>query len=379
MNTERRTMSDDNGRQFGASHAALGPVEDWFARRRWAPFPFQREVWETFLAGAIGLIHASTGTGKTYAAWMGPLLEWLNERHAGEQPAKAVSRRRAAPAPPLRVLWITPLRALAADTEAALRAPLDELGLPWTLERRTGDTSAAARARQRRRLPTALVTTPESISLLAYRLARLRPISFTIAVNDYGFELLSPDPALLEQALAGGDQGQATKDQNAVIVGPSPLLIRPLLAAAGLLDTITAGLNATEMARRQFREIARVAGLVFQGYPGGPRSAKQLQASSGLLYDVFARYDPRNLLLRQAEREVLERQLEQGRLAGALARLRAGRVTVMDVQRPTPLAFPLLVERLRETVSSEKLADRVRRMQLSLEQAADAAHLKRSP
>jgi ATP-dependent Lhr-like helicase len=187
-------------------------------------------------------------------------------------------------------------------------------------------------------------------ALFAYRLAQLAPISFTFAANDYGFELLSPDPAPLEEALEAG-----------------------LLSTEHLAHDIAASLNAAELARRQFREIARIAGLVFTGFPGGRRDARQLQASSGLLYDVFERYDPDNLLLRQAHREVLERQLEQSRLGRTLARLAAGRVALVETARPTPFAFPLLVDRAREQVSSEKLADRVRRMQAPLERAAGPA------
>jgi ATP-dependent Lhr-like helicase len=134
-------------------------VREWFALHQWTPFPFQEAVWEAYLAGESGLIHAATGTGKTYAAWMGPVLEWLRDYPA--------ARRR--PAAPLGVLWITPLRALAGDTEAALRAPVEALGIPWTVESRTGDTPARVRARQRERLPSALVTTPESLSLLLTR------------------------------------------------------------------------------------------------------------------------------------------------------------------------------------------------------------------
>ena len=170
-------------------------------------------------------------------------------------------------------------------------------------------------------------------ALFAYRIAQLVPISFTLAANDYGFELLSPERVPLDGALEAG-----------------------LCSPANLLHDIPASLNAAELARRQFREIARVAGLIFQGYPGLAKSVKQVQASSELLYDVFARYDPDNLLLLQAHREVLERQLEQSRLGLALERVSAGRITVVEVERPTPLAFPLLVDRAREQVSSEKLA-----------------------
>jgi ATP-dependent Lhr-like helicase len=143
-----------------------------------------------------------------------------------------------------------------------------------------------------------------------------------------------------------------------------------LVSPDHLLHDIPASLNAAELARRQFREIARIAGLIFQGYPGNNKSMKQVQASSGLLYDVFARYDPDNLLLFQAHREVLERQLERSRLGRTLERIASGRITVQDVERPTPLAFALLVDRAREQVSSEKFLDRVRRLAAPLERAA---------
>jgi len=141
----------------------IGPLGRWFESRGWTPFAFQRDVWDAYRAGESGLVHAATGTGKTLAAWGGPLLEWMSS--ATSQPQKPRRDR----TPPLRVLWITPLRALAADTEEALRQPLEDLEIPWSLESRTGDTSAALRARQRRRLPTALITTPESLSLLLTR------------------------------------------------------------------------------------------------------------------------------------------------------------------------------------------------------------------
>lgn len=142
-------------------------IDEWFASKGWQAFLFQKQVWEAYLRGESGLIHASTGTGKTYAAWMGPLLEWLQEQSLpAEQPPTPSLRKPRDQAPPLRVLWITPLRALAADTAAALQAPVHDLGLPWTVEIRTGDTSASVKARQRKQLPTALVTTPESLSLL---------------------------------------------------------------------------------------------------------------------------------------------------------------------------------------------------------------------
>ena len=96
-------------------------------------------------------------------------LRGLDGSGAGVAARLSGRTRRREQAPPLRVLWITPLRALAGDTEAALRAPIEDFGLPWTVESRTGDTPARVRARQRQRLPTALVTTPESLSLLLAR------------------------------------------------------------------------------------------------------------------------------------------------------------------------------------------------------------------
>ncbi|HKN66127.1 MAG TPA: DEAD/DEAH box helicase, partial [Gemmatimonadaceae bacterium] len=130
-------------------------IDAWYASRGWTPFQFQREVWQAYLAGESGLVHAATGTGKTLAAWIGPLLE------ASRIP-RPTSRK-------VRVIWITPLRALAADTAEALREPLESLGIDWRVETRTGDTSPAQRARQQRQLPEALVTTPESLTLLLTR------------------------------------------------------------------------------------------------------------------------------------------------------------------------------------------------------------------
>ena len=134
-----------------------------------------------------------------------------------------------------------------------------------------------------------------------------------------------------------------------------------------------ASLNAAELSKRQFREIARVAGLVFQGYPGQPKTNRQVQATSGLIYEVFARWDAGNPLLAQAEREVLERELEFSRLAGGLRPACPPRPVVLRrTHKPTPFAFPLMVARLREKLTSEKLADRVRRMQLEFDRAAAA-------
>jgi ATP-dependent helicase Lhr and Lhr-like helicase len=128
--------------------------DDWFSSRGWQPFEFQRRVWAAMQQGDSGLLHASTGSGKTLAVWMGALLR---------------SRAQPAPAPGLQVLWLTPMRALAADTTRALAEPLRSLAPSWRVGQRTGDTPAAERARQDRRMPEALVTTPESLTLLLTR------------------------------------------------------------------------------------------------------------------------------------------------------------------------------------------------------------------
>ena len=189
-------------------------------------------------------------------------------------------------------------------------------------------------------------------ALLAYRVGARQPASFSIAVNDYGFELLCATPV----------------DWSALLATPEAA--QRLLTTDALLEDVLAGLNATELSRRRFREIARVAGLVFQGYPGQARSARQLQASSSLFFDVFQRHDAGNLLLGQAEREVLEQELELGRLRETLTELTQRRLAFVELRRATPFGFPLMVERLREALSTEALTDRVARLLRELERAA---------
>jgi ATP-dependent helicase Lhr and Lhr-like helicase len=188
-------------------------------------------------------------------------------------------------------------------------------------------------------------------AIVAYRLSRHRGISFSIAANDYGFVLQSPTDPNLQSSDA-----------------------RKWFSSDNLLNDVLASLNATEMTRRQFREIARIAGLIRTGYPGEKRAGRHLQASSDLIFEVFREFDPENLLLSQARREVLEQQLEWDRLNATLDRIEKSEVIWRQPTRPTPFAFPLLVDRLRERMSTESLADRVRRMQQSLEKAADLSN-----
>jgi ATP-dependent Lhr-like helicase len=176
-------------------------------------------------------------------------------------------------------------------------------------------------------------------ALLALRLTRLQKATFSLAVNDYGLELLTASPFPFEEAL------------------------RPaLFTRERLVEDILESVNLGELARRQFRDVARVAGLVLPGLPGARKSTRQVQASAGLLYDVFARYEPDHLLLAQARREVLEQHFEQVRLVSTLERLERSPLELIHVPRPTPLGFPLVVERIGATLSNESLADRVERM-----------------
>ena len=184
-------------------------------------------------------------------------------------------------------------------------------------------------------------------NLIAWRVAQHAPLTFSMAVNDYGFELLCASE-----------------------VDWPTLLPRVLHSQANLLQEVLASLNASELAQRRFREIARVSGLIFQGYPGEKRSNKQLQASSSLFYEVFRKYDPANRLLLQSEQELLAQELEIGRLRSSLERMETQQLVLRRLAQPTPFSFPLMVERLREQLSSESVADRIARMVLQLEKAA---------
>ena len=176
-------------------------------------------------------------------------------------------------------------------------------------------------------------------SLLSYRISLLSPITFSLAYNDYGFELLS-DQELDMQMVLDND----------------------LFTAAYLMEDLQKSLNATEMARRKFRDIAVISGLVFTGYPNKGIKMKHLQSNSQLLFDVFRDYEPDHLLYQQAFRETFEHQLEEGRLRIALERIASQQVVWKPCEKPTPFSFPIITDRLREKLSSEKLADRIQRM-----------------
>jgi ATP-dependent helicase Lhr and Lhr-like helicase len=181
-------------------------------------------------------------------------------------------------------------------------------------------------------------------AILAYRISRITPITFSFAMNDYGFELLSDQPIPVD-------------DSN----------VYELFSPQNLFADIQRSVNSTEMARRKFRDIAVIGGLIFQGYPGEHKKARHLQSSAGLLFNVFAEYEPNNLLLRQAYNEVMAQQMEEARLRNMLERIQKSKIIITFPQRLTPFCFPIKVDSMRENLTSEKLEDRVKRMQSQLE------------
>ena len=181
-------------------------------------------------------------------------------------------------------------------------------------------------------------------AILAYRISLITPITFSFAMNDYGFELLSDQPIPLD-------------DSNAYM----------LFSPDNLFEDIQRSLNSVEMAKRKFRDIAVIGGLIFQGFPGEQKKARHLQSSASLLFNVFSEYEPNNLLLRQAYNEVMEQQMEEQRLRDMLERIQKGKIIITFPKRLTPFCFPIKVDSMREDLSSEKLEERVKRMQLQLE------------
>jgi len=181
-------------------------------------------------------------------------------------------------------------------------------------------------------------------AILAFRISQITPITFSFAMNDYGFELLSDQPIPLD-------------NDNAYA----------LFSPDNLFADIQRSLNSVEMAKRKFRDIAVIGGLIFQGFPGEQKKAKHLQSSASLLFNVFSQYEPENLLLRQAYNEVMEQQMEEQRLRDMLQRIQKGKIVITFPKRLTPFCFPIKVDSMREDLTSEKLEDRVKKMQMQLD------------
>jgi ATP-dependent Lhr-like helicase len=176
-------------------------------------------------------------------------------------------------------------------------------------------------------------------AILAYRISRITPITFSFAMNDYGFELLSDQPIPVD-------------DSN----------VYELFSPENLFEDIQRSVNSTEMAKRKFRDIAVIGGLIFQGFPGEQKKARHLQNSASLLFNVLSEYEPDNLLLRQSYSEVMEQQMEEARLRDMLNRIQDSRIVITFPQQLTPFCFPVKVDSLREDLSSEKLEDRIKKM-----------------
>ena len=176
-------------------------------------------------------------------------------------------------------------------------------------------------------------------TLVAYRISKIYPISFSIAMNDYGFELFSDKQIPL------------TKDD-----------LRKILCRDGLMNDVASSINAAEMALHKFRDIAIISGMVIQTFPGKQRNNKSLQASSSVIFKVLEEHEPDHLLVRQAYAEVFNQQLEEVRLQEAFKRIENSKIIYIFAQQYTPLSFPIKVDSLRQSLSSEDLATRIQRM-----------------
>lgn len=178
-------------------------------------------------------------------------------------------------------------------------------------------------------------------ALFAWRIAKKIPATFSIAMNDYGFELLSEKR-----------------------IGIDAFLNDELFSTHDLHKDILSSINGSQMAKRKFRDISKIAGLIFQGYPGKSKKSKHLQSSAELLFDIFMKYDASNLLVKQAFNEVLSQELDIGRISQALNEMKKKKLVLSHTNRPTPFSFPIMVDRLRQQLTTEQLEDRVAKMEL---------------
>ncbi|MCZ8129674.1 MAG: ligase-associated DNA damage response DEXH box helicase [Steroidobacteraceae bacterium] len=333
---------------------SLGTIEEAFVARQKPGDAFVfagRVVQLVRVRGMVGYVRLATKRSRATPRWSGgrmPLSTELADALLDVLASRPASSTDPASAPDAAVV--------DAEPELRLLRPLFDLQARWSrLPSHRELLAERLRTRHGHHLfvyPFAGRAVHEGLAtLVAHRLSRERPATFTLSFNDYGFELLSPEPIGIDA------QGLARA-----------------LAPDGLVDALVAAVNVSEVARRQFRDIARIAGLVLQGLPGRAKTTRQLQASSGLVYDVLVRYDPDNRLVAQATREVLEGQLEAARLRECLENLAGRPVALVEPPRLTPLAFPLWAEALQsQVVSTEDWETRVLRMVETLERAAGDA------
>ncbi len=312
------------------SGGTLGTIEEGFIARlrKGDHFYFAGRLLEFVrVKDMAAYVRKATGRKGTVPTWMGSKMALTTELGDAVLEMLQVAARGEYPHPELQAA--RPM----LETQARLsRIPTPEMVLVETYRSREGQ-HLYVHPFAGRHVHLGLA------SLLAWRLARDRPNTFSLSVNDYGFELVSAEPFDL-----------------------APVLDKTVFRTGDLLQDVLASLNASELAQRRFREIARVAGLVFSGYPGQPKSLRQLQASSGLFYEVFRKYDQGNLLLSQADQEVLSQELEIGRLAATLQRIQQRRLDAVELRHPSPMSLPLMVERFRDQLSTESLATRLDRI-----------------
>ena len=309
----------------------LGSVEESFATRL--------KVGDTFYFAGVNVefvrIHEMTVTVKKAEGKKGFLIRWAGSRMSLSSQLSSFIRERVSDAleNPLKEKELAKMQPLLElQQERSVIPKIDEL-LIEQCETKEGHHIFIFPFEGR------LVHEGMAI-LVAYRLSKIKPITFSLAMNDYGFELLS--------------------DQYVDIKAVAKEI--DLFSTQHLVDDIYQSVNATEMAKRKFREIAAIAGLMFQGYPGKVMKTKHLQASSSLLFTVMTKYENNNLLVNQAYQEVLTYQLEEVRMRKALDRIETQKIIFRTTIKPTPFSFPIMVDRLREQLTSEKLDDRIQKM-----------------
>lgn len=260
---------------------------------------------------------------------------WLGGRLPLSSPLSAILRKKFNEAlhPATKEKELTTLQPLFAHQQTVSHIPNDDEFLIETIQTRDGHHIFMYPFEGR------LVHEVMS-ALVAYRISKIQPITFSMAMNDYGFELLS--------------------DQQ---VDFNKIDVATILSADNLTADIAKSINAAEMAGRKFRDISVIAGLVMKNYAGKFKTDKNLQASSGIIFRIFEQYDSQNLLMRQAYEEVFYQQLEEPRLAAALQRIKQSKIIIVNAKAFTPLSFPIKVDSLRQDLSSEELDVKVRKMQ----------------
>jgi ATP-dependent Lhr-like helicase len=317
--------------------ATLGAVEEYFIARLKPGdrFLFAGRPLELIgVRGMVAEVRRATGKATAVPQWMGgkmPLSTLLADRVRGRLHAA-----REGSAIDREMEWVTPIIA-AQEKLSHLPAP-GEL-LIETVRTREGH-HAFLFAFAGRAVHEGLG------ALIAHRLTQQNPRSISIMVNDYGLQLLSSKP-----------------------LDFSETEWREVLASDRLHEDLLRCMNTTELAKRRFRDVARVAGLIIEGFPGTRKSTKQLQISSSLLFDVFSQFDPGNMLLEQARREVLRDQLDVRQMEACLTRLEGEQLVLKTPKRLAPMAFPLWAESIRTHVSNETWEEKVAGMLQQMDEA----------